>query len=81
MKLEWHIEDYDHNDNPIYAAPSVLNDEGTPFYYKFHGVFAEGSVGYESVSDVELGVGILASFDSEMDAVMAFQEIEDQVRA
>jgi hypothetical protein len=47
-------EDWDDNDNPIYAAQSYFHDEGSPYYWRVKPILWDMKILWKNCSDVDI---------------------------
>jgi hypothetical protein len=71
----FHREDYDENDNPIYAAQSYYTDDGSPYYWRVKPILWDMKILWKNCSDVDIrGKYDEDIFDSLEDAEAYFRE-------
>jgi hypothetical protein len=73
-------EDYDENDNPIYAAQSCYHDDGSPYYWRVKPILWDMKILWKNCSDEDIRAKYDEEvFDSLEDAEAYFRE-EDKKR-
>jgi hypothetical protein len=69
------IDEYDDNDNPIYAAPSYFTDEGSPYYWRVKPILWDMKILWKNCSDGDIRCKYDEDvFDSLEDAEAYFRE-------
>jgi hypothetical protein len=69
------VEDWDDNDNPIYAAPSYFTNEGSPYYWRVKPILWDMKILWKNCSDEDIRTKFDEDvFDSLEDAEAYFRE-------